>query len=168
MRNKDIKRFEIQQGALIHLNRDRIVLKAQQGDFTHLFFVDSDMCFDAAILERLISRDKDIIGTVYNFRKLPIEPIIRVTDDDGKLVPMKKEDIPKDLFKVAVAGIGCMLIKLDVFKKIKRPWFFYEKFDDKNEGMGEDTWFCKKAREAGYDIFVDPTVIIGHVGNMVY
>lgn len=168
LKNKDIKGVTIERGAYIHINRDKIILKALKTDYTHVFFIDTDVCFSSSVLERLLSRNKDIVGAIYNLRKLPLEPIIRMTNDKGEMVSGKQEDLPKDLFKAYALGTGCMLIKLDVFRNIKRPWFFYEKWDDENEGMGEDIWFCKRAHEAGYDVFCDPTVQIGHIGNQVY
>ncbi len=168
LKNRDIKGVTIEHGPYIHINRDNIILKALKTDYTHVFFVDTDVCFNSQVLERLLMRDKDIVGGIYNFKKLPIEPIIRMADKDGNFIPGNTEDLPKDIFKAAALGTGCMLIKIDVFRKIKRPWFFHEKWDDENEGMGEDIWFCTRAHEAGYDVWADPSVSIGHVANTVY
>lgn len=35
-------------------------------------------------------------------------------------------------------------------------------------GMGEDVVFCRRAREAGHQVFVDMGLIAGHVGHCVY
>lgn len=35
-------------------------------------------------------------------------------------------------------------------------------------GMGEDVIFCRRAREAGHEVFVDMGLIVGHVGHCVY
>ena len=168
LKNRDIKGATIEHGPYIHINRDNIILKALKTDYTHVFFIDTDVCFNSQVLERLLLRDKDIVGTIYNLKKLPLEPIIRKKNDKGELVGGKREDLPEDLFKAYALGTGCMLIKIDVFRNIKRPWFFHEKWDDENEGMGEDIWFCTRAHEAGYDIWCDPTVEIGHVANTIY
>ena len=37
------------------------------------------------------------------------------------------------------------------------------------EGMiGEDFLFCDRARDAGFEVWVDPTIKLGHIGVMEY
>ena len=43
----------IKQGCYVHKNREDVVLDAQKGGFTHLFFVDADMCFSPLVLQPL-------------------------------------------------------------------------------------------------------------------
>lgn len=57
---------------------------------------------------------------------------------------------------------GFMLIKLDSLKKLERPYFKAE------DGVGEDVFFCRKARKSGLSVFCDPTIEIGHIGEKVY
>src|SRR3990167_457179 len=41
--------------------------------------------------------------------------------------------------------------------------------NDKGELVcGEDMWFCRKAIKAGYDIWADSTVKVGHLGEFEY
>ena len=152
----------IKQGCYVHKNREDVVLDAQKGGFTHLFFVDADMCFSPLVLQRLLSHDKDIVGGVYHYRRLPKEPVVRFVDENGE--PTFKE-IPKEPFKCFALGTGCLLIKMSVFDKLKRPWFWFG--DGKNQ-IGEDLWFCKSAQESGYEIWADPTIEIGHVGEYIF
>jgi hypothetical protein len=35
-------------------------------------------------------------------------------------------------------------------------------------GVGEDVIFCRRAREAGHDVFVDLGLVAGHVGYCCY
>ena len=42
-----------------------------------------------------------------------------------------------------------------------RTWF------DPMEGVGEDLAFCLRARELGYKIWCDPTISLGHVGQLI-
>ncbi len=166
--NQHVAQFIIQQGPYIHLNRDYVVLEAQKSDYTHLFFVDNDVCFAPASLDRLLAHDKDIVGAPYNMRTLPPQTMIKMMDEDGNMKGGSIADLPKELFKCYALGTGCMLIKMDVFKKISRPWFFYGKFDEDEGGMGEDVFFCKKAHEIGYDVWCDPTISVGHIGETIF
>lgn len=60
--------------------------------------------------------------------------------------------------------MGCCLIPLDVFDVIgARPWFEYKNDDDGWPLVTEDVPFCLKAKEAGYRVYMDPTVKCGHV-----
>jgi hypothetical protein len=37
-----------------------------------------------------------------------------------------------------------------------------------NSYVGEDYLFCDRAREAGYQVWVDPTIKLGHMGTIEY
>jgi len=138
----------------IHLGRERLAQQALDGGFTHLLFVDSDMFFEPDALDRLIARDKDIVGADYNKKFLPLEStVIGAEEEFGKCDGI---------------ATGFLLIKTDVFKKLKHPWFFYEADEHGNCITGDDMWFCKIAREAGYDIWCDKTVKVFHIGDWYF
>ena len=61
-----------------------------------------------------------------------------------------------------------MLIKTSVFKKLPHPWFSYEQDDEGNTVVGEDMWFCRLARQAGFKIYCDKNVKIKHLGDYAY
>ena len=154
--------IQIKQGCLVHKNREEIVLDAlKMGVFTHLFFVDADMCFGAEVLDRLLSRNADIIAAPYKYRNDSGDWVMLLTDKSNG----HEKDIPKDVFTAYAAGTGCMLIKMSVFEKIPRPWFA---FGPPEEQVGEDIFFCRRAREAGFRIWVDPTMEILHIGEALY
>jgi hypothetical protein len=60
-------------------------------------------------------------------------------------------------------GTGLMLIDLNRLAKLERPWFVHA---DKPSGLevecGEDIYFCRKIRAAGFDVVVDYTFPTGH------
>jgi len=152
----------IKQGCYIHKNREEIAEEAVKGGYSHLFFIDADMCFSAQVLKRLLSHNKDIVGGVYNYRRSTKEPVVRFADENGN--PINKET-PKELFKCFALGAGCMLIKTSVFKRLKKPWFFLGEPDNQ---LGEDIYFCKIATEAGIDVWGDPSVSVGHLGEYIF
>ena len=78
--------IQIKQGCLVHKNREEIVVDAQKmGGFSHLFFVDSDMCFSADVLDRLLGRDADIIAAPYRYRRAGGEYVLFLDEkSDGK------------------------------------------------------------------------------------
>ena len=161
-----IEKIVFQQRCYIHLSREKLAKMALDGGYSHILFIDSDMCFSPLVIERLLSRDKDIIAGLYYHRRLPLEPVVGMINEEG--LPMTLKEIPKDIFKCYAAGTGCMLIKTEVFKRMPKPWFFYEPPNEIDDGIGEDTWFCKKANEMGIEVWVDPTVQVGHIGEIIF
>lgn len=152
----------IKQGCYIHKNREEIAEEALKGGYSHLFFVDADMCFSAQVLKRLLSHNKDIVGGVYKYRRSVPEDVVRFADENGN--PIIKET-PKELFKCFALGTGCLLIKTSVFQKLKKPWFF---LGTEENQIGEDIYFCKKANEAGIEVWGDPSVGVGHIGEFIF
>lgn len=159
-------------GGYVGENKAKIVDIAQQNLCSHLLFIDHDMKFAPDLAKNLLSSEKDIIGAMYYYRYLPLEPMLKFFDNNGKPVH-KLEDsaikkIPNELFEVyAVAG-GCLLVNMDVFNKIKKPYFGMEQDEEGNRSLTEDIAFFEKAREAGYKIWCDPTQGVKHCGEYEY
>ncbi len=76
------------------------------------------------------------------------------TDLPTALLPPKKED----LIECDGVGGGCLLIHKRVFDALEKPYFKC------NPGtlVGEDFYFCRKAREAGFKIYLDAGILCGH------
>lgn len=82
--------------------------------------------------------------------------------EDGQYAPI---EVPEHMtpFQVSAVGSGILLAHTDVYRAIPQPWFWIEWFERLDENgeqvrqiMNEDIAFCRRAREAGYDIWVDP------------
>lgn len=156
-----------QIGSYIQENRESIVEKALEGDISRLLFVDHDMLFEPQDVEQLYNRGKDIIGAPFSLRTTPSNPFETVKNKDlhGNEI---WEEYENGLIKCCAVGTGFMLINLEVFKKIPKPWFQLEYSKEGKLQYGEDMSFCRKAREAGYDIWCDTKVKLGHIGDFVY
>jgi len=63
-----------------------------------------------------------------------------------------------------------MLIDLEVFEKVSRPWFAITWKPEIDDYEGEDWHFCAKAEKAGFGIYIDHQLSsqIGHWGDMKY
>lgn len=160
--NPNVIDFLMIQSCDIASSRMWLVKEAKSKGATHLLFVDSDMMFPPDTLEKLLARDKDIIGVEYNKRKFPLQTVTAYFPEGEK-----SETEP---FKVGVAGTGVMLIKLSIFDdpKMDKNWFSFGRNADGQNVIGEDGWFCNTARAAGYDVWVDPTIKVGHLGEYMY
>jgi len=80
---------------------------------------------------------------------------------EGRYKPVSLEEIGGNLYGVDAVGMGCCLMKAEVFGRVRSPWF---KCDDQFEDYGEDVGFCRRAKEAGFGVFVHPGAVFDHIG----
>jgi hypothetical protein len=162
-------------GSVIAMNRNRLVRAAQEAQADYLLQIDADSVFPPSALKRLMTSNKDIIGAT-------------TTKRDGSTTRPMCEPMVKDIkvtvedpvIPVKLIGMNFMLTKMEVFDKIEAPWYaeppremmFGGKVYDPTlpELVGEDEYFCIKAREAGYDVFCDMllSMEMGHIGIKSY
>lgn len=150
------------EGPNLPLNREVIAELAQQMNCTHLLFIDSDMVFPVDAIPRLLEHDKDVIGVHYNMRMLPLRSTVKTR---------KGETVQDTLSTCDGVATGFMLIKMEVFKKLAKPWFHVGVDESDPTGKtleGHDYRFCRLAREAGYSVWYDPTIVIKHIGDYLY
>lgn len=138
-------------------NRTWLTAQLVKKGCTHILFLDDDMVYERDTLERLLRHDKDLVGAKYANRR-----------GDGEVVEYLEDKNALNLFKVKALGGGCVLIKAEVFHKVEQPWFWYEILPSGAVSMSNDWYFCKKATEAGYDIWCDPTLMPGHLGEKTF
>ncbi len=151
------------EGCNVHQCRINIVKEAQKYNCTHLLFIDYDMLFEPDVAEKLLARDKDIIGVNSMVRGLPLASTVKIHNEKGE----KAYEVSGECFECQAVGTGIMLIKMSVFDKLPKPWFFYEQ-DGDDMKTGSDMWFCNKAKEAGFKVWCDSSVKVGHIGDYVY
>jgi cellulose synthase/poly-beta-1,6-N-acetylglucosamine synthase-like glycosyltransferase len=160
------------QGTLIFDQRNSLVRTAVIEKCDYILFIDADMRFPKTTLERLLAHKKDIIGVNATTRMMPPKPTARniQINEDGSVdwleVLSNKE---KGIGKVDAIGCGVMLIKTSCLKNIPQPYFYFEQLL-KGKLLGEDIYFCIKAKDAGIDTWVDHdlSMEIGHVGSYTY
>ena len=160
------------QGTLIFDQRNSLVHTAVVEKCDYILFIDADMRFPKTTLERLLAHNKDIIGVNATTRMMPPKPTARniQINEDGSVdwleVLSNKE---KGIGKVDAIGCGVMLIKTSCLKNIPQPYFYFEQLL-KGKLLGEDIYFCIKAKDAGIDTWVDHdlSMEIGHVGSYTY
>lgn len=152
--------------------RNAIVEAAIQTSCDYLFFLDDDHVIDwegqrspsprYAMLQILIGHleadpKRGIVGALYYHRGADCRPVVMKTGTDGGTYWMREDQITGSLQEVAVTGGGCMLLRLSMFDKIKGPYFEPE-FD-----LGTDLQICNKAINAGFTVWCDTSIKVGHV-----
>lgn len=149
-------------------SRTRLVKMAIEKGGTHMLFLDHDMMLNPTPnmagkmvdpITQLLKHDKDIIGAAYNFRSLPLRPTC---------FPLSDLSDKTGLYRCNAIGTGFMLIKLSVFDKIAKPWFNFARNAEAEMVYGEDAWLCKQAIEAGFEVWADGSLKVGHLGEFEY
>jgi GT2 family glycosyltransferase len=144
--------------------RNRLVVDALNDGCTHLLTIDTDQVYPKDTIKKLMAHDLDIVGGVIHRRYPPFEPILKRWDIEKENYVNLPDEIcySGDLVEVDATGCGCLLMKTEIFLNMEDPWFA---FSHNHQGypIGEDINFCKKAKEAGYRVFVDTSIQIDHL-----
>ena len=154
--------FEVKiiSGTLVYAARDKLAHHALDGRFTHVLWLDADMIFNDDLLEDLMFSGKSFVSGLCHARRKPYMPCFF-----SSLNPVDRfDDYPSQLFEVAGVGMACVLMETKILFDVMIR--FGTCFVPTKE-LGEDLAFCDKARQMGYRIYVDPQVIIGHIGHIV-
>ena len=152
-------------------SRIYLAVQAQRNKSDYLLMIDDDMTFEPDILERLLANNKAIVGVNAYSRVLPLTSTVALMDENGKYKDPSNHTawqmkVPEELFECFAIGTGIILIKMEVFEKIKKPWFKFNMHKDGYMIEGEDAWFCSQAKKVGYKIYCEPSVKVGHIGEM--
>jgi hypothetical protein len=159
-------------GTLIFDQRNNLVKTAVEVKADYLLFVDADMRFPKDTLKILMSHNKDIIGVNATTRSEPVKPTAKnfVVNEDQSVdwIPIYS-NAKSGIEKADGIGCGVMLVNTRVFKAMEEPYFYFEQLPN-NKLLGEDIYFCIKAKDAGFDTWVDHDLSKGirHIGQYVY
>lgn len=128
-----------------------------------LLMVDSDMELPLDIIPRLLrhatpqravgalcfayqSRTRTCTPTMYGEGLKTIE-----TWEPGALVP------------VVATGAACLMIHRNILEKMQQPWFVTDPYGR----YGEDQGFCGNLRNAGFQLAVDTSTVVGHTKRLI-
>lgn len=160
-----IETFLFYDSSTILLNqRERLLEQAKKVNSDYILWIDSDMMFPSTTAVRLLEHNKDIVACNYTKRTKPLKTVAYTNLNDwDSWVPMEPQD---ELVKVQGVGMGCMLMKLDIFEKIQKPYFEFRYKEDTQDYFGEDFILLGKLREQGYDVYIDTVLSmdIKHLG----
>jgi len=149
----------------VDISRNALVEKFLQSDCDYLLFLDSDIVFPPNIVDLLMKHDKDFVSALYFTRK-KIKPMHRILKNGEYVSP--DEVKPNELIEADAIGLGCCLIKRSVIEKVsgqnKNKPLFNMKLKNRTEFIGEDLFFCDLVQKAGFKIFVDTGLLVGHFG----
>ena len=179
-------RIDVEQSCYVHKNRNILMKRALESKSTHMLFLDEDIVFPPDGIMRLLAHGRSVVGGAYNTRKpagdnghmvTTVKPLPGTPEaEEGSLLDTSEP------FKVRAIPTGFMLIDLNVIRGLDAPpldggkadgsdggghakWF---DFGDYSGFVGEDVYFCDYVRKQGIEVWCDPTIPLGHVGEQVY
>jgi hypothetical protein len=163
--------------------RNLLVQDMLESDADYLVFIDSDINFEPEDILRLMAWAQDskkgIVAGVPRVRDVNKTYIADLDHDENGDLTMNA----MGLVRATRVATAFMLIQRNVIETMiaaHPEWQYYDKRCDKTvpalfdfklteEGyIGEDFLFCDRARELGFEVWVDPTISLGHMGVQEY
>ena len=157
-------------GTYVHCARQAIADRALLERSSHVLWIDSDMRFPPGSLGRLLDHDVPIVGINYSTRSASDPKFVAVKD--GERVVTSPDST--GLEDVDALGFGLVLMRTEVLSSILRtsgrPFFGYEWIPERRNWLGEDFYFCRKAKDAGIPLAIDHDLSkdCSHIGSMEY
>ena len=155
--------FQYFYGYQIDQIRNLIASWAERYDY--LFSVDSDISFQPDTLKKLLSHNVDVVAGMY-IQRQPGQQVLEIYRK-GRNVPYA--DLKgKGLVEIDGCGFGCVLVKSKVFTEIGYPQFVYKSALDHKNTISEDNYFCAQAKQKGFKVYADTTILCNHHGSTVF
>lgn len=129
-----------------------------------IWIMGDDHAFDNNILVQLLSRmyddGLDMVAPIVLSRQPPFPTVMGQYDEAKRQVTVVPLQAAQGLQKVDCVGSAGLLVRRKVFQAMPAPWF--EAGSLLRTGLGEDWWFCLKARRLGFQTYVDMEIPMGH------
>lgn len=149
--------------------REKLAESALAVGAEYLFMVDDDMLAPVDLFYKLQASGKDIIAPLAFTRNPDHKSVCYETKEGFDQSSRTRYGFTKfvgnyprnTLFECDAVGFGAVLIRTEVFRKTPKPWFF---------GMsetGEDITLCIKAKRAGFGVWMDSRIKLGHLSDPI-
>ena len=153
-------------------------------EYEYLFFLDSDIGFDPNDVLKLLSHKKELVSGAYPMKSIPLEWNFSLSENG------KREN---DLVAIDRIGIGFTLIHRKVFesiiekygnelkfipsqtktevitnKELNNSYHFFSELKYQNTYLPEDLSFFTRAKDCGFQPWMDVSINLSHVGSYVF
>lgn len=168
--------FEFVRGYDCATARNSIAQKALDLETDYVLMVDNDVVLPKDALVTLLDEPKDVCLGYYAHRDT--DNVYRGRTCVCKLgwfnYPLESEftaaelrelrDSGQNKIEIHGGGMGCALIRTEMFRKLSYPWYDWVNYADSHRGMlSEDLYFCEKCKNGNVKIFTDTRVGCGHL-----
>ena len=174
--------FDFVRGYDCATARNNIAQQCLNEKADYVLMVDNDVTLPPDALKNLLSHNERVVlgfyahrdnDNVYKGRTC----VCRLYQPDGEAYfnyPLESEYTADEMrafrnanvnkVQIHGGGMGCALIKADVFQQLPYPWYDWVNYHDANRGMlSEDLYFCELCKQYGIPIYTDPRVGCGHL-----
>lgn len=140
--------------------------------------IDSDIVFTTEQVMELVEDTKKypVVSGLYRMSDLKHYAAVKVWDlehfkEHGNFQFMRVNELKNEekFISVAYNGLGFFACRKGVIEKLKYPYFTYplSEFEGKDGVMlrdtcSEDVAFCKNLKDAGFDIMINTSLVVGH------
>ena len=171
--------------SLITHGRSRIAnFFVNNTEFEYLFCLDADVAFSPEDMLKLYSYQKPIVSASYPMKTLPIRHCYELYN------PVK---LCGNLVKIGGIGMGFVLIHRSVFEKLNRyhselkyfpglnnsnypitekeyhnSYHYFAEMNKEGKYLGEDMSFFHRVSDIGYDVWMDTSIELQHIGSHVF
>lgn len=177
--------LKVQHGWSIDMARNALASDAYNEGYEGLMWIDSDVLFDPADVDKLRDSGHDIICGLYPKKGMP--------ELASRFLPGTTEvqlGAGGSIMEIEHAGTGFLYTKRKVYESLinigiehrtptglpltlspnKKPiWpFFLPLVDEHGNYLGEDFAFCWRARKAMYMVMADTTIRLMHIGRHAF
>jgi len=150
--------------------------------YDYLLWIDSDVIFTQKQFIELFNMNKDIASGWYAQPSVSADgsnftPVTETAEEETfnqmgsfEFLTVKDMENKSKPFKADYIGFGWVLIKKGVFEKLEYPWFAPRMRYMENgvqDLCSEDVAFCIDAKNAGFEVWVDPKCRVGHEKTLV-
>lgn len=178
--------FDFVRGYDCATARNRIAQKGLDIEADYVLMIDNDVVVPKDALINLLENGEEVCLGYYAHRDKDNRYsgrtcVCRLEQPDGKLYfnyPLESEYTAEEMkdfvrkgetkIRIHGGGMGCALIKTEVFNKTMYPWYDWVNYGDANRGMlSEDLYFCEQCRKKLIPIYTDARVGCGHIFRYV-
>jgi len=181
-RGLEVRRYA--STAAVDRTRSELATAALRDGFDELIWIDSDIAFEPADVDKLRSHDLPIVAGMYA-KKGP-QAFAAYFEPGTETLQLGASGGP---CRARYIGMGFVYTQRRVYDDVQRvcslplcdarseppavPYFLPMVIeDDAQPGgywyLGEDYAFCERARQAGYELIVDTSIRLGHIGSYQY
>ena len=153
-------------------------------EFEYLFCLDADVAFKPEDMLKLYSYQKPVVSASYPMKTLPLRHCYEVYN------PVK---LCGNLIKIGGIGMGFVMIHRSVFEKLNRyyselkyfpglnnsnypitekeyhnSYHYFAEMNKEGKYLGEDMSFFHRLTDIGYDVWLDTSIELQHIGSHVF
>jgi hypothetical protein len=133
---------------------------------THLWFIDADMDIPQDALPKLLRHSVEVVGGWYCSRDGQTAAWSIEDYQDGlRCKPI--QECPEEFQRVGGVAPGCMLVQVDVLRRMRDRYGEDCWFRKEGRWIREDMFFSFRLRDMGIPSYLDNTIQCGHMAKML-